>query len=96
MKDHLQEVQIHQGNLFILYLEIETETEKETEIETEIEIEIETETEIEIEIEIEVIIGNHLIQIEIGDIEERNIVVQDLILEALGQGLDLIRDNVSL
>ena len=82
MKDHLQEVQIHQGNLFILYLEIETETEKETEIETEIEI--------------EVIIGNHLIQIEIGDIEERNIVVQDLILEALGQGLDLIRDNVSL
>ena len=68
MKDHLQEVQIHQGNLFILYLEIE----------------------------IEVIIGNHLIQIEIGDIEERNIVVQDLILEALGQGLDLIRDNVSL
>ena len=82
MKDHLQEVQIHQGNLFILYLE------------TEIEIEIETET--EIEIEIEVIIGNHLIQIEIGDIEERNIVVQDLILEALGQGLDLIRDNVSL
>ena len=88
MKDHLQEVQIHQGNLFILYLE--------TEIEIEIEIEIETETEIEIEIEIEVIIGNHLIQIEIGDIEERNIVVQDLILEALGQGLDLIRDNVSL
>ena len=86
MKDHLQEVQIHQGNLFILYLE--------TEIEIEIEIEIETET--EIEIEIEVIIGNHLIQIEIGDIEERNIVVQDLILEALGQGLDLIRDNVSL
>ena len=86
MKDHLQEVQIHQGNLFILYLEIETETE----------IEIETETETEIEIEIEVIIGNHLIQIEIGDIEERNIVVQDLILEALGQGLDLIRDNVSL
>ena len=84
MKDHLQEVQIHQGNLFILYLETETE----------IEIEIETET--EIEIEIEVIIGNHLIQIEIGDIEERNIVVQDLILEALGQGLDLIRDNVSL
>ena len=84
MKDHLQEVQIHQGNLFILYLE------------TEIEIEIETETETEIEIEIEVIIGNHLIQIEIGDIEERNIVVQDLILEALGQGLDLIRDNVSL
>ena len=84
MKDHLQEVQIHQGNLFILYLEIETE------------IEIETETETEIEIEIEVIIGNHLIQIEIGDIEERNIVVQDLILEALGQGLDLIRDNVSL
>ena len=82
MKDHLQEVQIHQGNLFILYLETETE----------IEIEIET----EIEIEIEVIIGNHLIQIEIGDIEERNIVVQDLILEALGQGLDLIRDNVSL
>ena len=74
MKDHLQEVQIHQGNLFILYLE----------------------TEIEIEIEIEVIIGNHLIQIEIGDIEERNIVVQDLILEALGQGRDLIRDNVSL
>ena len=68
MKDHLQEVQIHQGNLFILYLEIE----------------------------IEVIIGNHLIQIEIGDIEERNIAVQDLILEALGQGLDLIRDNVSL
>ena len=86
MKDHLQEVQIHQGNLFILYLEIETETE----------IEIETETETEIEIEIEVIIGNHLIQIEIGDIEERNIVVQDLILEALGQGRDLIRDNVSL
>ena len=84
MKDHLQEVQIHQGNLFILYLE------------TEIEIETEKETEIEIEIEIEVIIGNHLIQIEIGDIEERNIVVQDLILEALGQGLDLIRDNVSL
>jgi len=84
MKDHLQEVQIHQGNLFILYLE------------TEIEIETETETETEIEIEIEVIIGNHLIQIEIGDIEERNIVVQDLILEALGQGLDLIRDNVSL
>ena len=82
MKDHLQEVQIHQGNLFILYLETETE----------IEIEIETET----EIEIEVIIGNHLIQIEIGDIEERNIVVQDLILEALGQGRDLIRDNVSL
>ena len=81
MKDHLQEVQIHQGNLFILYLETETE----------IEIEIETET----EIEIEVIIGNHLIQIEIGDIEERNIVVQDLILEALGQGLDLILDNVS-
>ena len=70
MKDHLQEVQIHQGNLFILYLEIETE--------------------------IEVIIGDHLIQIKIGDIEERNIVVQDLILEALGQGLDLIRDNVSL
>ena len=84
MKDHLQEVQIHQGNLFILYLE------------TEIEIETEIETETEIEIEIEVIIGNHLIQIEIGDIEERNIVVQDLILEALGQGLDLIRDNVSL
>ena len=84
MKDHLQEVQIHQGNLFILYLETETE------------IETETETETEIEIEIEVIIGNHLIQIEIGDIEERNIVVQDLILEALGQGLDLIRDNVSL
>ena len=84
MKDHLQEVQIHQGNLFILYLE------------TEIEIETETETETEIEIEIEVIIGNHLIQIEIGDIEERNIVVQDLILEALGQGRDLIRDNVSL
>ena len=86
MKDHLQEVQIHQGNLFILYLE------------TEIEIETETETETEIEIEIEVIIGNHLIQIEIGDIEERNIVVQDLILEALGQGQgrDLIRDNVSL
>ena len=75
MKDHLQEVQIHQGNLFILYLE--------------------TEIEIEIEIEIEVIIGDHLIQIEIGDIEERNIVVQDLILEALGQGLDLILDNVS-
>ena len=70
MKDHLQEVQIHQGNLFILYLEIETE--------------------------IEVIIGDHLIQIKIGDIEERNIVVQDLILEALGQGRDLIRDNVSL
>ena len=83
MKDHLQEVQIHQGNLFILYLETETE------------IETETETETEIEIEIEVIIGNHLIQIEIGDIEERNIVVQDLILEALGQGLDLILDNVS-
>ena len=70
MKDHLQEVQIHQGNLFILYLEIETE--------------------------IEDIIGDHLIQIKIGDIEERNIVVQDLILEALGQGRDLIRDNVSL
>ena len=43
---------------------------------------------------LDVIIGDHLIQIQGADTIERNIIV-DLILEALGQGQDRIRDKFS-